>query len=876
MSSGGGAVAAAGDESGRVSIPNNVWKMIQNIKEITGNHSEEDIYAMLKECSMDPNETADKLLLQDTFHEVKRKRDKRKENLNKEPAESRWKPGMQGRGSKGGRGSSSSRNNSHDGGVGRNLALRKENGPSQVLEKGVSVSSSVTIQDTRSKEAISAASTSTANSNGANVVASGNIAIKDDSKSSMGSAAGMSEGLQAPADSKKNPVITCGPKDQSRKKVSSSSNSTTVQSPGPYFSASHPVPSPLQDSQHPNAVGTIWHEVGSQRTYTEQAPSHFDKSKLTSAAASDPGSSIVQGKLPSKVHVVGKNHYLVESSQNATSVHASSSVSRPSSNYNNRSQVIGPQKVGPNMEWKPKPMNPILAQGSGAAASSKASAVAIEANANLQPKSNSLDSKEVSVELQKKLEDLHMSDGQYVIIPNHLHVPAADKLGFCFGSFDASFGIDTSHNSTPESFQSALSESTDGNEEAAAEEQFSSNQNEFATEEVDYPENNQSTSYNAENLSSNEGGVSSTAVAESSEPKQENTPESNLYSVTHTSTNYNFGFMQPVVGNQLSPFESSEAQVRDVPRLPTIMVQQPFDPTGYYAHVARPGADTDGRISPFHSAGVAAKYNGNLAVVSPQTSQSAQEGTPLVLSTAAPTPLVNHTGVLQNSMAVTQQTLSVFRPPTGLHLPHYPTSYIPYGHYFPPFYVPPPAVHQFLGNGAFPQQPQGGSVYPTPSAAAAKFSLPQYKPGTHTNNSNHVGVPGTYGPYGSSMTMAAGNSTSNEDLAASHFKETNAYAGGQQSEGSGVWIAPSGRDMSGLQASSFYNLPQGQMAFTPAQPSHGTFANVYHPSQQVSATAVHPLLQQSQAMAGPVDMVGPTGSVYQQPQHSQMNWPNNF
>ncbi|KAI5682979.1 hypothetical protein M9H77_04207 [Catharanthus roseus] len=49
--------------------------------------------------------------------------------------------------------------------------------------------------------------------------------------------------------------------------------------------------------------------------------------------------------------------------------------------------------------------------------------------------------------------------------------------------------------------------------------------------------------------------------------------------------------------------------------------------------------------------------------------------------------------------------------------------------------------------------------------------------------------------------------------------------GVMHSEGSGVWIAPSGRDISSLQASSFYNLPQGQMAFAPAQPGHGTFAS---------------------------------------------------
>ncbi|XP_068639012.1 GBF-interacting protein 1-like [Aristolochia californica] len=89
----------------RVPIPKNVQKTIQNIKEIAGNHSDEVVYAMLKECSMDPNETAQKLLLQDTFHEVKRKRDRKEENVsnfshqnvtNREATESRWRPKTQG------------------------------------------------------------------------------------------------------------------------------------------------------------------------------------------------------------------------------------------------------------------------------------------------------------------------------------------------------------------------------------------------------------------------------------------------------------------------------------------------------------------------------------------------------------------------------------------------------------------------------------------------------------------------------------------------------------------------------------------------------------------------------------------------------------
>ena len=66
---------------------------------------------------------------------------------------------------------------------------------------------------------------------------------------------------------------------------------------------------------------------------------------MTTVAACETGSSILQGKMPGKPPGVGKNQ-LVESSQPASSsTHAGSSVSRPSSNYNSRlQQVIGPQK----------------------------------------------------------------------------------------------------------------------------------------------------------------------------------------------------------------------------------------------------------------------------------------------------------------------------------------------------------------------------------------------------------------------------------------------------------------------------------------------------------------------------------------------------
>eukprot|EP01018_Ginkgo_biloba_P007406 Gb_18524 [translate_table: standard] len=88
----GGGVRADG-------IPADVRKTIQTIKEIAGSYSDEEIYAMLKESNMDPNETAQKLLSQDPFHEVKRKRDKKKENaINRDSGDVRAKSGNQGRG----------------------------------------------------------------------------------------------------------------------------------------------------------------------------------------------------------------------------------------------------------------------------------------------------------------------------------------------------------------------------------------------------------------------------------------------------------------------------------------------------------------------------------------------------------------------------------------------------------------------------------------------------------------------------------------------------------------------------------------------------------------------------------------------------------
>ncbi|XP_057955419.1 GBF-interacting protein 1-like isoform X2 [Malania oleifera] len=899
----------------RVSIPSSVRKTIQNLKEITGNHSEEEIYAMLKECSMDPNETVQKLLLQDTFHEVKRKRDRRRENLNnKESAESRLRPGMQGRGNRGGRGNYLNRFTSHDAGGSRNSASGKQNGNNQGSEKGVVFSSLPTSQETKNKETNPVASSVAVMANGPvdvtcestdAVHASHSSARSAGKQPDVTSAVDVSKLGGAPPppphmDSNKNTSIGFGSGETHEQPTVSSSNSsaslTPASSSAVCFSSSDPVLVPSHDTRFPGAVGAIKREVGSQRAPVEPNAIAPSESKL--AADSEIGSEFMQGKMPGKPQGDGKNQAIESAQPLPSSTHGGSS-GRPLSSYSSRSQqVIGSQK-GPSKEWKPKPVNP--AQGTKTTvASDEVLTTLVEADVHSHPVSSVLDSEAATSEVQKKLEELHFPDRQRldqqnVIIPNHIHVPESERYKLSFGSIDAWFGISTSYVNGPESDQSSTprSETSQGIEETVEGQSLSDQNALVSTEEGDYPVHPQSPTHVLENLSSVEGDVSAaTAVPEYNEPKQETAlpPGGHSHPVVHTSAGYSVGFVPPMLGSQITPVESSESQGRDFTRLPSFVVPQTFDPANYYAQFYRSNVDSDGRISPFHSAGVATKYNGNVAVLSAQTTQSSQEGgNSLVLSTAGPTPLVTQpAGVMQSSMAVTQQPVPVFRQPTGVHISHYPPNYIPYGHYFSPFYVPPPAIHQFLSNGAFPQQPQAGSIYPAPPAAAAtgvKYSLPQYKPGNNINNSNPIGMQSGYGLYGSAPanynpTSAAtsGNSTANEDLAASPFKESSVYVTGPQTEGSAVWIAAPGRDIPGLQASSFYNLPpQGQhVTYTPTQAGHGTFAGIYHPAQAVTAANVHPLLQQSQTVAGAADMVGSTAGVFQQPQHAQINWPNSY
>ncbi|XP_010549430.1 PREDICTED: uncharacterized protein LOC104820614 [Tarenaya hassleriana] len=100
---GGGGVSVGGRKgnNGVSNIPSGSRKMVQSLKEIV-NFPEAEIYAMLKECNMDPNEAINRLLSQDPFHEVKSKKDKKKENKDTTDSRARGANNTYNRGVRGG------------------------------------------------------------------------------------------------------------------------------------------------------------------------------------------------------------------------------------------------------------------------------------------------------------------------------------------------------------------------------------------------------------------------------------------------------------------------------------------------------------------------------------------------------------------------------------------------------------------------------------------------------------------------------------------------------------------------------------------------------------------------------------------------------
>ncbi|KAI3419879.1 uncharacterized protein J3R85_012990 [Psidium guajava] len=772
MSGGGG-----GGGGSRVSIPADVRKTIQNIKEITGKqHSDEDVYAQLKDCAMDPDETAQKLLFLDTYHEVKSRKERRKESTNGRALESKSTTDTQGRGARGNR---HPRSNYVSSGGGRNMPVQRDKRTSYSVER---VPNPMPPQMNKTTAAPRATKAS-------NVVQNGPSHLSN----------GLSAQVHAPNSSVNgNPG---GPEVKSAMDLNTEGSLP-------------PIPTTAENKPENSMV------VSDSVTRDEEGKSAMMPDQLlvsaTSASASDISSVSDPILAPSLPWKLGADSINNEQASNKMVPVGSASKEKSLDSVVEFSHGHSSQLLPTSMLTRSgTPMTTSSSKDDDKSQLEACDPLEVVASKVALGKSKAS---------PNSFSTSSISDGQHVIFPNHFQVSEAFKNSLTFGSFDACLGARTEimdGSGTVGDDESSLGvESSQGSDVTVQESSPSIHIGNLA----EHPE---ASALALETVQpSLENKVLSLSNSMYDEAKQNLSSEAPQNHVAQdVPGNNSFGLMPSILGSQFVQLEGPEVQGQNVSRPSNFMVS--------------PMLLVD---------------NGNAPTLSSPS------------PTTTPTP--------QSTVAMSPQPVPIFRQP-------YPLNYFPYGHYLPPYYMPP--MHQLIGHNGFTQQPSAGNFYlpPAVTAQGIKYSFPSFKPGS---TATPIGIPSAYAAYGStpigynpSPAVTSGTSTMNEDHMTNQLKESHPYSTAQPNEGSAVWIPPViGQDLGSLQVNPLFSLPQGpHVTFSPAQAGHGAYG-MHQPTQTMAAApTVHPLLQQSQS--GSVETAGLPTSAYQHAQHNaQINWNANF
>ncbi|XP_057850826.2 GBF-interacting protein 1-like isoform X1 [Cryptomeria japonica] len=767
-----------------------VRKIIEGIKEIVKGYSDDDIHAMLQECKMDPDETAQKLLAQDPFHEVRRKRDKKKELVQNtsipNSADARSRSGNQIRGARGGlsigrgasRGSYRPVLNDSEGGK---ISSARENGTYNFINKTANPAVvSYGNQNVQAKASASGANSVPISVNGTPTGVDGSLLgiispsiSKEDQRAALGhttmadvvKVSSMSQLSTQPEIMQVAPTLPV--QGLQTPKFQQPIALTPISASGVGNSSPDPVYVPSHDVRAPGVVGTIKRTVGTvgaQRVANAQPtispPAHISEPLLSNQSSNDDTSnsdvkSSGNNKLNSAVvNPSPSDHHASKSltsdgdrifqprSQAGSSVAPGATASNPvnlGKQYSNRpqQQPFGSQKaIGPNMEWKRKPPNQNVTSSSvGVIDTSTGSTNASETNRSSVPLSNSINSDDAAGKLQEKLERLNVRSEQHLIIPDHLQVPEAACIGLSFGSFGTFVGNSLSMEfgkGGDDKSSSPLSEVSQKTEESNEEpsSRTSDQESESPTECIE-----QTSPRTVENLASGidvRDSISQITVSQTEPSKQDPIVQLDpQFSLVETTPSYaSVGFVPQIISSQYPSYEPALTSAHDASRQPSLVMQQTYDPSSsIYNPFLRPGGDGDARFSPFAGATVVSKYNGNAALLSGASVSASQEtGTSVVVASAAPTAQGSQmAGIAPTTMSFPHQQMQLFPQPGGVHISPFPPTYIPYpAQYFPPIYISPPTLNSFTGNIGYPQ-PSSGSNYPMPSVTSFPSAAPAVK-----------------------------------------------------------------------------------------------------------------------------------------------------
>ncbi|CAL0326096.1 unnamed protein product [Lupinus luteus] len=842
-----------------------VRKTIQSIKEIVGNHSDADIYVALKETNMDPNETTQKLLFQDPFHEVKRRRERKKEPQNQnvgtkssaERSEPRRHSESVGQGMKfhapyerNFRRANYSRNTLP--GNGREFRVVRDNRVNHIYKevKPPSLQCSTSANEQSNANTSDKGPTTAATYQRSSGVKNSSQALNGPSDSHARSSKDVvsnASDRKFASDGKQSVLLNAAARVQSIKPDSTHQNSTTVASTsstvGVYSSSTDPVHVPSPDSRASSVVGAIRREVG---VVGVRRQSSDNKVKHSSAPSNSSTNSHIgkAGTLANSFQSVGalsKTEQITQTNVNETSF-SGMSVSRPSMNNQHNSrphQPVGHQRASQhNKEWKPK---------SSKKSSSNSPGVIGKPKKTASPTAkNSRDIESNTAELQEKLSQVNIYENKNVIIAQHIRVPETERCRLTFGTIGTE--IDSSRLQSEHQLTEASEKS---NEESTS--RLAVPPPELSTDDVS----------GSKQVDLQEDHVRRTeSVSPASDATAEQLlPDKKVSSTPQNLENYdNIGLVRDNVPSY-SPSESNQQDSHDMPGFSA------YDPpTGNEVPYFRPTVDESVR---------------GQALPSPHEGLSSHGANSIH---ASPIPLIQQQ----------QPPIAQIYPP--LHVSHY-ANLVPYRQFLSPVYVPPMGMPGYSSNHPYVHPSSGSSYVLMPgggshlNANSLKYGVQQFKP---VPTGNPAGFGNYANPTGYAMIPpgVVGAATTLEDSSRVKYKD-NLYVPNPQAETSEIWLQNQ-REIPGMQSTPYYNM-QGQAthaAYMPSHTAHASFSAAAVQSSHMQFPGMYHAPPQPAAIPGPHHLGPPMGNnvgvgvaaaapgaqvgAYQQPQMGHLNWTTNF
>ncbi|XP_071715880.1 uncharacterized protein [Rutidosis leptorrhynchoides] len=848
-------MASRGGGGGGVQgIPAASRKMVQSLKEIVNGVSDVEIYSALKDCNMDPNEAVNRLLSQDPFHEVKSKREKKKEF--KDTTESRPRGGStSSRGARSstdrhaGRGGSSQFSSSDSGGLyGKS---KRENGTSSYTSSYASSSApAYGAAPTNTNRAPPSYSDSIGYENKASTysVADSTPTISQQQPSSgYQSAWSGVPGQKSMAD-----IVKMGlPQNKSY----------TIPI------SSHPPSTHYEvHQQHDVSPEDDWPVMEQPQIVNVQSISepHVESENLGQSYERD--NNLYTGSQLDEAKVEDENVY-----EDQTANYDNDSSRKMQEDTSASAPIYDGESYKGMHSFHPEENH---AYEHNEAEEGDASASSI--SANLQ---------QLNLQEERQLNEPEEEDVPSVVIPDHLQVHTADCSHLSFGSF----GANTLNPAFSGSFASRQSRSK--MEDVPAESDSSPVRPSDTRDSEYYGDESVITSESSQVHRTVQSSVNYDlpSVSQTDVLKQENA-DMNQYSYSSSTAGPGYTFDGNQLLNQSFPQSQTPAQMPNATPFSSVMQAAYTNslPSSLLAANGHPVREFDLSYSPFPvSQSLTTKYGSSISGSTVSMSEALKTG---VFSSSQPTQQTSPGNAIPSGPTVQQHLLHPYSQPT-----------LPLGPYANMIGYPfLPQSYTYMPSGFQQAFAAGNSTYHQQLAAV----LPQYKNSVSVSSlPQSASVPSGYGSFGNSTPIPGnyqannqqptGSTLSYDDALNAHYKETAQLLSlqqQQQNDNSAMWVHGAGsRTMPAVPASTYYSFQGQNQQQQPSGFRQGHQQQAQPPSQNYGGAALNyqnyyqsqtGISQEHQLHQNPRDgsLVGGSQSQPKPPQQqqSQQLWQNSY